>query len=113
MTNLAEIGEELDRAVRLIGAARETVDGGNVVDLTGLDEIVQQACARIETLSEEDRATVKPLLMSLIASLNGLVGVMETQHREMAGEIEHLSSRSRATSAYGRGAATGRGNRDT
>lgn len=110
MTTLDEVSVDLDRASRLIAVAHEMTDGGNVVDLTGLDDVVQQACARIEEMPEGDRATVKPLLVSLIDSLNGLVVALEARQGEVAGEIEDISSRSKASTAYGKGAAIGRKN---
>lgn len=116
MITLAEVSSDLDRAARLIGAAREVVEGGKIVDLTGLDKLVQEACTKIEALTEGERAAVKPLLISLIDSLNGLVASLGAQRGEVAGELGELSSRSRATTAYGKGAATrfgpkGSGNR--
>jgi hypothetical protein len=106
MTTLADVTAELDRAARLIGAARDVVGGGKAVDLSGLDDVVMEACGNIAALPEDQRQTLKPVLISLIDSLNGLVEALNVQRGEIATEIRDVNSRSHATAAYGKGAAS-------
>lgn len=96
-----QVEEALQKAAAAIGAARTLLDQGNVVDLEGLEAHVESACDAIPALESDEKDRLKPALVALIDGLNGLSEELTSQHAEIAGTLNGLSTRQRAMSAYG------------
>jgi hypothetical protein len=101
MSETATIDHQMDKADRLIDAARDLLTGGNLVDLEGLDQRIQELCADIGKLPAEIHIGFKGRMISLIDNLNGLVELLSAQHPELSKEIKGVSKRQRAVTAYG------------
>lgn len=90
----------LREAATAIDTARTLLNQGNVIDLNGLEEHVEQACSGIPALAAPDRERLKPTLIALIDGLNLLSEKLSAQHQEISGTLQNIGTRTRAVSAY-------------
>ncbi len=89
------------RALRAgMAAARRSIAGGAIVDLSGFDRDVATLCAAIVRLPAAARRPLEAELIALLADLDELSQVLTAQNAELtAGETD--AARLRAAQAYG------------
>lgn len=106
MTSIDEIAREIDHVASMINAFRAAATGGDIIDLSGIDQRVETLCANILSKRAEPRDRLKSPLLALIDDLNRLVEALQAQQNEAAENVKSVSSRHRAVSAYGKGAGS-------
>lgn len=106
MGKSGDIGERLRDVTDHISAAHAMVLAGQSVELPGLQKRVEAVCKDIEKLPAAKRKPYEMPVVSLIDELNKLEGELKTQHAILKEGMEAVSSRHRASSAYGRAAQT-------
>ena len=106
MNDAAKLGTEMEHASRMIDACGEGAKRGELVDLAGLDTTIEDLCQELMVLPEPERTQLKPRLIDMIDRLNKLISDLEAQQTLISDDIQDLSSRHRAVSAYGKGANT-------
>jgi len=114
MSSIDEIVHEIDHVASMINAFRAAATGGDIVDLSGIDQRVETLCSNISLRRTEARDRLKSPLLALIDDLNRLVETLEVQQNEASETVKSISSRHRAVSAYGKGtdfSATGKKNK--
>ena len=104
LTSIDEIVREIDHVASMINAFRTAATGGDIVDLSGIEQRVETLCASISSKRAEARDRLKSPLLTLIDDLNRLVEALEVQQNEASETVKSISSRHRAVSAYGKGA---------
>jgi hypothetical protein len=104
MSALNQISTEIDIATGIIEGFRSAAATGQVVDLTGLDTRIEALCSDITAMPAGERRKLHSRLLSLVDDLNRLVGVIESQQRDVAAGIRDVTSRQKAVSAYSHGA---------
>jgi hypothetical protein len=112
MTAFADIRAQLDQTCDLIGGFRRSAEAGTVIDLHGLDQSVEAMCESIARLPADQRPPLKDALVALLDEMNALVATLETRKRDASEELKGVSSRQRAVTAYGKGAAPGKTGRN-
>lgn len=106
MSALDDIQTQLDQTSGVIEGFRRSVAEGAVIDLTGLDQSVQEMCNGINELPPSQRVTVKATLIGLLDELNALVEILTLQQNEVSDGLKGVTSRQQAVSAYGKGVNT-------
>ncbi|MBK18600.1 MAG: hypothetical protein CMM52_07170 [Rhodospirillaceae bacterium] len=106
MTGIAELNAELEQASGVINAFRDHAAQGNGLDLSDLDAKIKALCETIVELPPSERQAFKAKLISLTDDLDRLVETLTKQHREIAEDIQSVTSRQRAASAYGSAGTT-------
>ena len=101
MTDITQVEDQLREAAVAVDAAGTLIGQGQIIDLIGLERHVDRICAAITELSPARCAGLKPALIMLIDGLNSLTRKLSDQHANVAGQLQGLSSRRKATSAYG------------
>ena len=101
MSRVERTKADLAEAYAAIGAARNLLDQGSVVDLTGMERRVEEICADINNIPEAERAGLKSMMLSLIDELDRLAEKLAQQNAELSTELGDNSDRQRAVSAYG------------
>jgi hypothetical protein len=94
MTSLDRIA---DLTAALVGL-RMTIADGALIDLNGLEGAIGEAMDAARAALGQDRAELRPALLTLAAELDHLAAALARQH--------HAGDQQRATAAYG--GATGR-----
>ncbi len=95
----------LDGLNAYIGAANSMLDEKNMVDLAGLDAVVDILCARILTLSPDNIATDEQRayidqLNALHDRLGALQEKMVATQEEIKAELAQSNARQKASRAY-------------
>lgn len=103
MTALMDIQAQLDQTSGVIDSFKDSLADGAMIDMSGLDKSVEAMCAAIASLPADQRLTVKEALITILDSLNGLVGSLEEQQHGASEGLKGLASRQKAVSAYGKG----------
>ncbi len=103
MSSLPELESGLDQACTAVDAAREMVADGSFVDLASLETHVEALCAALLALPAGQSANLKPTLIKLMDQLDGLTRSIVAQNDKLSVEIQGVSARQRATSAYNPG----------
>ena len=98
--DVRSVERALTDAESAISAARTMLAQGNIVDLKGLEDHIEQACNAIPALPKPDRDRLKPTLVSLIDALNTLTDMMAKQHDDITKALQGIGSRRQAVSAY-------------
>jgi hypothetical protein len=106
MRKSGDIGQRLDEVTEHISAAHAMVLAGRSVELPGFQERVEAVCGDIEKLPAAKRSRFEMPMVSLIDELNKLEAELKTQHTNLSEGLKAVSSRHRASSAYGRAAQT-------
>lgn len=83
-----------------ISEAGALLDEKNMIDLAGLDAVVDVLCARILKLSEADRVGYADKLDELGARLSILQKQMVATQETLKKELETASARQKASKAY-------------
>ena len=72
MTTVDEIKTRMQELIEFISQANETIQGGEMVDLMGLDDEVASLCDRTLALPPEHAVIVQPLMAEMISKLESL-----------------------------------------
>ena len=70
--NVTEIRDKMEKLRDSISDAENSVRGGKMVDLTGLDKNVAVICTQAVALPPEDARDIQPLMAELIGNLERL-----------------------------------------
>jgi hypothetical protein len=85
---------ELQSLLAVTKDARAVVDGGEAVDLSGLDQRIGAACkaigSHLENSGAQDKAAVAALVKDLVQTLDGLADALGTQYRELTRRLDAL-----------------------
>ena len=84
----------------LIRRARHNLNGGTPVDLSGLDTTMAALCAAVVALPKEQAEALKPRLIALKDELDELETRLREGHDALGRELQQLSSRAQALTAY-------------
>jgi hypothetical protein len=103
MTETQALKRRLKEASAAIAAARQTLANGDLVDLGGLETEVDEICGGLTKVPAQEAQNLKSALISLANDLDLLSKDLNETHEKLAGEIEGVQARQRATKAYGRG----------
>lgn len=106
MSNSSDIAERLKVVTEHVSAAHSMVLAGRSVELTGFQERVETICKDIEKLPATERSQFEMPVVSLIDELNKLESELKTQQANLSEGLKAVSSRHRASSAYGRASQT-------
>ncbi len=100
MTEISQVEHQLQEAAVAVDAAGTLIGQGQIIDLIGLERHVDRICTDIAELSPTNCAGLKPALIMLIDGLNSLTRKLSDQHRNVAGQLQGLSSHRKASTAY-------------
>jgi hypothetical protein len=98
---------EIERISGAISAYRSAAAAGDLIDLSGVDGQVEALCNGIASAPHMDRAKFRNPLLALIDDLNGLVEILTSGQQAVSDDLNSVSSRQRAVSAYGKGTPSG------
>jgi hypothetical protein len=97
----AEITEKLFNAIsQFITDSRESLQKGEVVELTGLEGQVGTLCDAIMRLSDEERAIYATRLQELMTGLQVLGEELVAQRDKVEDEMRGLTQVKKANTAY-------------
>lgn len=112
MKKLADVSAAVVTVEEAIATATHLVAQDQMVDLTGVDEHVAEITAALPHLSQEAQQSLKPRLVSLIASIGELTQKMESARDKTGSTLRSLAEGQRAATAYrGRKSEKGSGKR--
>ncbi len=106
MGKSSDIGQRLQEVTDNISKAHAMVLAGRSIELPELQERVEAVCKDIEKLPAAKRSAFEMPVVSLIDVLTKLETELTTQHANLREGLKAVSSRHRASSAYGRAAQT-------
>ena len=86
---------------RLMAQADREVGGGQLIDLSALEQTVTGLCQRIAAVPGDHGRALRGDLISLIDDLDKLSRRIEEQMRGLRDRLDESSTRRRAVSAYG------------
>ena len=81
--------------------ARQAVENGKQVDLSGLEREVDEICAQLGGVPPGAAANIRLMLVVLMDDLERLTASLTSAHQKLTSEIGSLKTRRRATKAYG------------
>lgn len=90
----------LDGLEQYITAANTMLDAGNMVDLAGLDAVVDALCARVLTLDADAGRAFADKFDALHASLGALQEKMVATQTQIGQELQQTNARQKASRAY-------------
>jgi hypothetical protein len=97
----ATLKRRIESAANVVTEARRAVEAGSQVNLAGLETEVEAICTQLSALPEGAGAALQPALVALVDDLERLTDTLSDAHKKLAGDIGELSTRRRATKAYG------------
>lgn len=100
MTQAEILTRELTGISAIISAARGMVNDGKSVNLQPLEAEMRRLCASIESMPRPDAQILEPKLLSLIDELDKLFTAIAGKRNALKEQINDLSLRDRAVSAY-------------
>jgi hypothetical protein len=100
MTQAEILNRELTGISSIISAARGMVNDGKAVNLQPLEAEMRRLCASIEGMPRPDAQILEPRLLSLIDELDKLFTAIAGKRAALKEQINDLSLRDRAVSAY-------------
>jgi len=86
----------------IVARARAELEAGNLVDLTAIEEKVNELCAQAETLSPSDGSSLRPRLLALMDDFGHLSSDIEIRLEELKRELDETGGRQNALRAYGK-----------
>lgn len=101
MSELETIKQRIAVLSNVIGSLRETLAASEDIDLAGVDTTIKEIVADISGLPEEERRSLRDPLIALYDDVSRLEEDIKCRHGQLAKDMESLSTRRRATSAYG------------
>ncbi len=103
MTTASRVTSQLIEAAAIVGAAKDMLSQGNLIDLAGLEARVGAACDTIGQLDPAERDAIKQALVALIDELNDLALALGAQHAQIGDQITGSATREKAITAYAAG----------
>jgi hypothetical protein len=108
VNKLAEVSAAVVTVEEAVATASHLVAQEQTVDLTGLDQQIAEITAALPHLPNAAQQTLKPRLVSLIASLSDLSQKLQVARDASATALRGLTEGQRAAAAY-QGRKTERG----
>ncbi|EWY37147.1 hypothetical protein N825_21405 [Skermanella stibiiresistens SB22] len=100
--HLDGVERDLELIALAVADTRVALSGGGVIDLAGLDDRIAAICATLEGQPPEASRALLPRLLALVQDLNELSAACERARADTSLELERVSTRNRASQAYGR-----------
>lgn len=104
MTAQADISQELRAIGGFILRAKVEIEAGQVMDLSPLEGRINELCENIEKLHGDDGRSLQAPLLALIDDFNHIGKLIEEKLEELKTELSGTNQRTRAASAYIKGA---------
>ncbi|MFY8094522.1 MAG: hypothetical protein ACOVN0_13685 [Niveispirillum sp.] len=96
----ADIDQTLESLLSLLTGGEETLAGGEMVDLYGLEREVKPILDAILSLPAPQARALLPKLEQVLAALDRVAGTLERVHGDKLGGRETHATRIRAAQAY-------------
>ncbi len=96
----ADIDQTLDSLLTLLTQGAETLAGGDMVDLYGLEREIKPILDAVLALPAPQAHALLPKLEQVLAALDEVAGTLERVHGDKLGGRETHATRIRATQAY-------------
>lgn len=101
MSNSKQDTKELfENIAKFVDDSRNLLTQGANAELSGMDKKVQELCAGVLQVSDDEREKYADLLQSLMDDLTALESDLVTKREALAHEIRYLSSHKKANTAY-------------
>jgi len=97
----ARLNEAILDVASALDLSREAIGRGELIDLARIGGRIAELCAVAQAGPAGGADALKPGFITLIAALEALRLEIVRQHETLQRELEGLSARQRATSAYG------------
>ena len=104
MTSSAEIMVELQALGGIIARAQAELAADSLLDLSSLEDDIEDLCCRIEGLPAEDGHYVQPRLVAIIDDFGRLGRSIEAKMEELKSQMGDAAGRRHAYSAYSKNA---------
>jgi len=104
MTSSAEIMVELQALGGVIARAQADLAAGSLLDLSSLEDDIEDLCGRIEGLPAEDGRRLQPRLVAIIDDFGRLGQAIEAKMDELKSLMGDPAGRRLAHSAYSKNA---------
>ncbi len=85
--------EQLDAISAMISEARDAVSGGEYIDLTEIQGLVQEVCEAIQNDPPTDGGQAHEKIVAMIESLNALAADLQNQQKETGADIIRKAAR--------------------
>ncbi|MFV3128545.1 hypothetical protein [Niveispirillum sp. KHB5.9] len=95
-----DIDQTLDSLLSLLTGGEQTLAGGEMVDLYGLEREVKPILDTILALPPAQARSLLPKLEQVLTALDQVAGTLERVHGDKLGGREAHATRMRATQAY-------------
>jgi len=79
-TSVEDIKKQLRRTSDYVNDCQIRTRRGEILELSGLDEVVSQLCDYINDLPKDDSVSLKDEMTSLLTALDGLAQKIQTQY---------------------------------
>ena len=100
-TQVQQLKQRLQAASAVVAAARQTIEDGNLVDLTGLEREVASICEGLNALPSAETPAFKAPLVALADDLDRLTHDLTRSQRKLGKEIGGVVLRQKVAKAYG------------
>lgn len=100
MSGIGHIRRGLEEVVGAVLLARRKVGDGQLIDLTGLEQRVDELCRLTLNEDRAEARALKPTLLSLIDDLSRLSEELKAQHGKVASTLRGSQSHRSAAAAY-------------
>ncbi len=100
MTSSAEILVELQALNGIIARAQADLAADSLLDLSSLEDDIEDLCCRIEGLPAEDGRCVQPRLVAIIDDFGRLGRSIEAKMEELKSQMGDTAGRRLAHNAY-------------
>ena len=100
--DMTAIEHELERIGMAIADTRVALKAGGVIDLCGLDDRIGAICTALEAHPPEVARPLLPKLLGLVEDLNMLSAACAQVQADTALALQQVSTRNRASQAYGK-----------
>lgn len=100
LPNPADIDQTLDGLLTLLTRGEETLAGGEMVDLAGLEREIKPILDAVLSLPPADARNLLPKLESVLTALDQVAATLERVHGDTLGGRETHATRMRAAQAY-------------
>ncbi|MBT6441157.1 MAG: hypothetical protein HOK61_01920 [Alphaproteobacteria bacterium] len=101
MTQALTAARLVEQCQARLKAARHATENGMIVQLDGLQTAIAEIQSAAQTAPEEDRATLRQQLISLLSDVDLLEQDMILERDNTAIELKKMSAGKRAVNAYG------------
>jgi len=84
---MSEAQEQLNEITAMITVARNSVSGGEIVDLTEIQGLVQTFCQNIQNIPPEDSELLQNNIVMMIKNLNQLAEDLKNQQQSLGNDV--------------------------